>query len=40
MYYLSIDTGTTNTRATVWDEEIEVYTAFRPVGVRMTSIGE
>ena len=38
MYYLSIDTGTTNTRATVWDEEIEVYTAFRPVGVRMTSI--
>ena len=38
MYYLSIDTGTTNTRATVWDEETEVYTAFRPVGVRMTSI--
>ena len=38
MYYLSIDTGTTNTRVTVWHKEAEVYTAFRPVGVRITSI--
>ncbi|MEI8199620.1 MAG: 2-dehydro-3-deoxygalactonokinase [Eubacteriales bacterium] len=38
MFVATIDTGTTNTRVTIWKDASPEYTAHRPAGVRMTSI--
>ena len=38
MYRVTIDTGTTNTRVTVWQGKNAIHTEKREVGVRMTSI--
>ena len=38
MNVITVDSGTTNTRATLWKDDCPLYTASRPVGVRMTAI--
>ena len=38
MNVITVDSGTTNTRATLWKDDCPIYTASRPVGVRMTAI--
>lgn len=38
MYYLTVDTGTTNTRVKVWRDDRVVAGAFEPVGVRDTAV--
>ena len=38
MNVITVDSGTTNTRATLWKDDCPMYTASRPVGVRMTAI--
>jgi len=38
MYYLTVDTGTTNTRVRVWRKDRVVAGAFAPVGVRDTVV--
>ncbi|WP_343247219.1 2-dehydro-3-deoxygalactonokinase [Diplocloster hominis] len=38
MYRVTIDTGTTNTRVTVWQDKKAIHTEKREIGVRITSI--
>lgn len=38
MYTITIDTGTTNTRITLWEDHVAIYKSSREVGVRDTAV--